>query len=195
MLEEKTMLIVRKTSNARKGLNELNGRLLEALGEPVECQWTFPDGNQYGLPTWSRRVRGGYLTIGFKPGFNWTSQTNSKKRRCPILITLEKAVAGMSPLVEVNIPEVADRLINGCFSLDEDRQLWLCHRGNKLTVNQNEKITKNAIHRHFRESLVPAADGDICVKIIPIFALNSDGIKPGLVDFAQKIEALKAPYR
>ena len=189
------MLIIRKKHNAREALNELNNRLLETLGNPMKCRWAFPDGNQDTLPTWSRRVKGGYLTIGFKPAFKWSSQVNSSKLRCPILISLEKASSGIAPLVEVNIPEVADRLVNGCFSLDEDRQLWLCHRGNKLTVNQNEKISKKAIHRHFKGVLVPVVDGDVGAKVIPLFALDSKRIKSGLIEFAREIEALKAKYR
>jgi len=101
----------------------------------------------------------------------------------------------MAPLVEVNIPEVANRLVNGCFSLDEDRRLWLCHRGNKLTVNQNEKISKKEIHRHFKGTLVPVIDGNVGAKVIPLFAFDSKGIKSGLVEFARKVEMLKAKYR
>jgi hypothetical protein len=189
------MLILRKTNNAQEALKKLNERLSKALGKSKECRWTFPDGNQDTLPTWSRRVKGGYLTIGFTPAFKWYSQVNSSKLRCPILISLEKASNGISPLVEVNIPKVADRLVNGCFSLDEDRQIWLCHRGNRLTVNQKEKIPKKAIHRHFKGILVPAMDGDAGAKVIPLFALNSQGLKSGLVEFARNVEMLKAKYR
>ncbi|MFL5351491.1 hypothetical protein [Archangium sp.] len=180
-----------KKSNARNALEELNVRLRDALGNPEEFSWTFPDGNKDALPTWHRRMKGEYLTIGFKPDFRWSSQSNASKRRCPVLISLEKAHDGMSLLVEVNIPRKADRRVNGCFSLDEDHQLWLCHRGTKLTVNQTDKITKEKIHRHFRKKIVPAADGDACVRIIPLFPLNSKRIRFELLEFAQEVAKLK----
>jgi hypothetical protein len=139
--------------------------------------------------------KNGYFTIGLKPEFKWRSQTNRNKYRCPILIACEKATSGMSPIVEVNIPEVADGRVNGCFALDEDRKLWLCHRGNKLTVNQNDKITKKSIHRHFKEWLEPSIDGKAFTRIIPVFALDSKAIGLEIADFAQEVKALKARYK
>jgi hypothetical protein len=58
-MREKAKLVVRKTDNALRALDELNSRLFKLFGKPVKCRWTFPDGTQDELPTWSKRVKTG----------------------------------------------------------------------------------------------------------------------------------------
>lgn len=186
------MHIVARTSEIEAGLEQLNLVLKKTFGTPNPCLWSFPGGGGHDeLPTWYSRGKYGHLAIGFSPNRNW-------KSRVPVLIALEQATHGISPVVEINIPLKdrrrafnRNRKINGCLTtINDGGEPWLSHRGTSFTTTPS-RIPKRTIHSYFRKWLVPASDGNQVNDIIPIAPLAPLELPFGLVRFAEAVRDLK----
>jgi len=189
------MQIVVKTSEIVRALSLLKSSLKEAFGTSRPYVWSFPGGGgQAEIPTWEDSGDHERLAVGFSSEEDWGT-------RVPVLIALEKAGNGISPVVEINIPLKdrrkainRNRKVNGCFARDEAGRLWLCHRGVSLTTTPT-RIPKETIHTYFQKWLVPADDGSQMSNIIPVAPLDSaEELSFGLVRFASAIRELKSTW-
>jgi hypothetical protein len=186
------MKIITDVDEMDQALDVVGNVLESSYGLPQERDWRFPDGSVGAFPTWILGNKG--LVIGFS-----TERRMNSGR--PIVLALRQAASAFTPIVEINIPPQANRSVQGCFAFDEHKQLWLCHRGSRLTVQayQRKRLSKRMIHTYFRNWLVPSREqngtaSDREAYIIRVTTLPEKNIQRNLQSFAERVEKLKRAW-
>lgn len=182
------MRVAVSKSDLARALAALRAELDRSMGRPKKNLWSFPAGGKGPLPTWFSQTRSGPLAVALGGQNYWGSRT-------PFLLACAEAPHGITPTVEVNIPQgsgAPDRSVNGCVCVDERGRFILVHRGSSFTVTP-WKVPKKAVHRHFSKWLQVVEDGDRQASVIPIGPIGR-GLVEQMALFAQMVLQLKRAW-
>jgi hypothetical protein len=145
----------------------------------------FPAGDDLGAVASVRKVIGDSELAIAMPRKAW-------HERQPFLLKVNPQPTHVAPDVELNLPLVSTRRIQTCFVRNRG-SLILCHRG-KFTVFKSS-LGPTIGRRKFRARLVVAQERNEEVQLIKVAVIPSPSFPAALLDFARKVNELKARFR